>query len=300
MNTSGAPRVTLRLLDRADKEIRVLPRPVKGALYDFQHKFKANPQATGLKLQQLKGHSRLWSARINDDHRAVLMRLGDDDWLIVSVQHRRDVHAHLDRVSCGINPVTGGIEYVDLEVVEFHVPAREASRADEVLDHVTAPVAAQEQVDPEDFQAAAARPATMVTTTDDALKEALEGGDFARWKVFLHPAQAKLVARDYSGPARVGGGPGTGKTIVALHRVQHLVDTLPPGHDKPVLLTTYNKNLAADLRSRLLELGGPELLSRSKSACSAAFFGRFGLVRLSTKVAIAPASRAARHSMMWE
>lgn len=101
-------------------------------------------------------------------------------------------------------------------------------------------------------------------------------------------------------PARVGGGPGTGKTIVALHRVQHLVDTLPPGHDKPVLLTTYNKNLAADLRSRLLELGGPELLSRSKSACSAAFFGRFGLVRLSTKVAIAPASRAARHSMMWE
>ncbi|GAB2962382.1 hypothetical protein GCM10027075_72620 [Streptomyces heilongjiangensis] len=54
----------------------------------------------------------------------------------------------------------------------------------------------------------------------------------------------------------------TGKTVVALHRVRHLVRQLPPGHDKPVLLTTYNKNLAADLRSRLLELSGEELLGR--------------------------------------
>jgi superfamily I DNA/RNA helicase len=70
------------------------------------------------------------------------------------------------------------------------------------------------------------------------------------------------VGRTYSGPARVSGGPGTGKTIVALHRVRHLVEKLPPGHNKPVLLTTFNKNLAADLRARLLSLGGPQLLAR--------------------------------------
>ncbi|CAL9637886.1 hypothetical protein SUDANB15_06237 [Streptomyces sp. enrichment culture] len=29
--------VTLRLLDKADKEILKLPRPAKGAIYDFQH-----------------------------------------------------------------------------------------------------------------------------------------------------------------------------------------------------------------------------------------------------------------------
>lgn len=131
-----------------------------------------------------------------------------------------------------------------------------------ILDQVTTPVAAREPVDPEDFQAAAERPATMVTTSDAALDEVLKGGDFGRWKVFLHPTQSKLVDRTYSGPARVSGGPGTGKTIVALHRVKHLVDRLPPGHTKPVLLTTYNKNLAADLRSRLLELGGEGLLAR--------------------------------------
>ncbi|WBO66996.1 UvrD-helicase domain-containing protein [Streptomyces camelliae] len=329
MNTA---RVTLRLLDKADKEILRLPRAVKGALYDFQHKFKANPRATGLALKQLRGDSRLWSARVNDEYRALLLRLSDDDWLIVSVKHRKEVYENLDRLSYGINQVTGAIEYVDLQVVEESVlrrsaPAPAAAAAppepaqapplfalftdqqliglgvaeplvpvvrtltteeqllglveyapqltgeillslfdgksyDEVLEQVTAPVAAPEPVDTEDFQAAAERPATMVTTTDEALREALEGKDFGRWKVFLHPTQAKLVERDYSGPARVGGGPGTGKTIVALHRVRHLVQQLPPGRTKPVLLTTYNKNLAADLRARLMELGGEELLDR--------------------------------------
>ncbi|WP_019063703.1 UvrD-helicase domain-containing protein [Streptomyces prunicolor] len=342
MNTKSA---TLRLLDKADKEILKLPRSVKGAIYDFQHKFKSNPNATGLKLQQLKGHVRLWSARVNDDYRALLLRLADDDWLIVSVKHRKDVYDNLDRLAYSVNQVTGGIEYVDLQVVADNVtaprpatpaapptpptpavpeasapPSRETvplaplfaawseeqlaslgvadslipviqalttedqllglvdhapqltgevllalydgKSYDAVLEHVTAPVAAPEPVDTEDFQAAAERPATMVTTTDEALREALEGGSFGRWKVFLHPTQAKLVERDYSGPARVGGGPGTGKTIVALHRVKHLVDQLPQGVNKPVLLTTFNKNLAADLRSRLLELGGEQLLAR--------------------------------------
>ncbi|MBV7695003.1 UvrD-helicase domain-containing protein [Streptomyces sp. TRM70350] len=333
MNTAS---VTLRLLDKADKEILKLPRAVKGALYDFQHKFKTNPQATGLQLKQLKGDSRLWSARVNDEYRALLLRLADTDWLIVSVKHRKEVYENLDRLSYGINQVTGAIEYVDLQVVEESVlrrvapdrpiapqPPRQHAEPtppeplfahftdqqltdlgvaeplipvvrtltteeqllglveyapqltgeillslfdgksyDEVLDQVTAPVAAPEPVDTEDFQAAAERPATMVTTTDEALREALEGEDFGRWKVFLHPTQSKLVERDYSGPARVGGGPGTGKTIVALHRVKHLVEQLAPGRNKPVLLTTYNKNLAADLRTRLVELGGEELLSR--------------------------------------
>ena len=64
-------------------------------------------------------------------------------------------------------------------------------------------------------------------------------------------------------PARVSGGPGTGKTIVALHRVKWLVQRLPSGSSgKDVLFTTFNKNLAADLRQRLLLLGGPELLDR--------------------------------------
>lgn len=156
----------------------------------------------------------------------------------------------------------GLVEYAPQLTGEVLLTLFDGKSYDDVLEQVTAPVSVPEPVDPEDFQAAAARPATVVTTSDEALREALEGGNFGRWKVFLHPTQSKLVEREYSGPARVGGGPGTGKTIVALHRVKHLVEQLPPGRTKPVLLTTYNKNLAADLRSRLLELGGEELLAR--------------------------------------
>ncbi|MGH1555556.1 hypothetical protein ACRAWF_38245 [Streptomyces sp. L7] len=46
----------------------------------------------------------------------------------------------------------------------------------------------------------------------------------------------------YAGPARVTGGPGTGKTVVALHRAYDLARRLPAdAPDGCVLLTTYTK-----------------------------------------------------------
>lgn len=132
---------------------------------------------------------------------------------------------------------------------------------DEVRAEITVRAAVPDHVDPEDFSTALAR--TTVGTIDEALQRILHEDNFQAWKRFLHPTQAALVDRDYNGPARVSGGPGTGKTIVALHRINHLVRTLPPGHDKPILLTTVTKNLAADLRSRLVDLvQDPALIER--------------------------------------
>ncbi|MGH3309249.1 MAG: UvrD-helicase domain-containing protein [Streptomyces sp.] len=132
---------------------------------------------------------------------------------------------------------------------------------DEVRKEITAPVEIElGETERQDLNAALAR--TTVTTIDDALKDILEEGDFRAWKIFLHPAQAKLVDRRYSGPFRVSGGPGTGKTIVALHRVKHLAEALPPGHSRPILLTTFTKNLTTDLRARLASLLEPEQLAR--------------------------------------
>lgn len=72
-----------------------------------------------------------------------------------------------------------------------------------------------------------------------------------RWAVFLHPAQRELVERRFSGPARVTGSAGTGKTIVALHRATHLARRDPGG---PVLLTTFSNPLAKALATRLASL----------------------------------------------
>lgn len=76
-----------------------------------------------------------------------------------------------------------------------------------------------------------------------------------KWTIFLHPAQREMVERDYSGPARVSGSAGTGKTIVALHRAVYLARQNP---DARVLLTTFSEPLANNLRTRLRRLIGSE------------------------------------------
>jgi superfamily I DNA/RNA helicase len=71
----------------------------------------------------------------------------------------------------------------------------------------------------------------------------------------LHPEQSQLVERDYSGPARVSGSAGTGKTIVALHRAAFLARSNPDGR---VLLTTFSDTLARALQTKLNRLLGNE------------------------------------------
>ncbi len=72
-----------------------------------------------------------------------------------------------------------------------------------------------------------------------------------KWTIFLHPAQRQWVERDYTGPARVSGSAGTGKTIVALHRAVLLARKNP---DSRVLLTTFSDTLANALRTKLRRL----------------------------------------------
>lgn len=99
-----------------------------------------------------------------------------------------------------------------------------------------------------------------VLTNAEELRRALDY-PWDKWAVFLHPAQADLVARTFSGPARVSGSAGTGKTIVALHRSVHLARENPGAK---VLLTTFSKALANALRHKLVSLAGtePQVLSR--------------------------------------
>ena len=72
-----------------------------------------------------------------------------------------------------------------------------------------------------------------------------------RWSVFLHPEQRQLVERHYTGPARVSGSAGTGKTIVALHRAVFLARA---NQNARVLLTTFSHMLANALRTQLRRL----------------------------------------------
>jgi superfamily I DNA/RNA helicase/mRNA-degrading endonuclease RelE of RelBE toxin-antitoxin system len=72
-----------------------------------------------------------------------------------------------------------------------------------------------------------------------------------KWAVFLHPEQKEIVEGDYSGPVRVSGSAGTGKTIVALHRAVFLAKSNP---NSRILLTTYSRILSNALSVRLRKL----------------------------------------------
>lgn len=99
-----------------------------------------------------------------------------------------------------------------------------------------------------------------VMTNVEELQRALDF-PWDKWTVFLHPDQRQWVERDQSGPARVSGSAGTGKTIVALHRAAHLARTHT---DARVLLTTFSDTLANALHTKLKRLlaGEPRLAER--------------------------------------
>ncbi|GAE71395.1 DNA helicase [Cutibacterium acnes JCM 18916] len=61
----------------------------------------------------------------------------------------------------------------------------------------------------------------------DELRRVIEDGDFGAWRVFLHPTQRRFVNGRWNGPFCLGGGAGTGKTVVILHRAVSLARENP-------------------------------------------------------------------------
>ena len=104
--------------------------------------------------------------------------------------------------------------------------------------------------DEESFEHPDAKRRFTLISTPDELKAALDA-PWDKWIIFLHPDQRKIVEQRSSGPFRVSGSAGTGKTIVALHRAYHLAKSSPEAR---VLLTTFSETLANALKDRLKKL----------------------------------------------
>src|SRR4051812_3301641 len=81
----------------------------------------------------------------------------------------------------------------------------------------------------------------------------------AKWRIFLHPSQERLVGKKFNGPARVLGGPGTGKTVVAMHRARHLAREVFKEKTDRILFTTKTVNLAESIEGNLRSLCGDEM-----------------------------------------
>ena len=138
-----------------------------------------------------------------------------------------------------------------------HIPA-EAAEA--LLDYVATgtlrkPQIAVTSVDPFDHPDAQRR--FRVLDDLEELARALEY-PWNQWAIFLHPSQRRVVEQEFSGPTRVSGSAGTGKTVVALHRAAAV---FKKGRQAKILLTTFSSPLANALEHKLRVLtgnGGPD------------------------------------------
>jgi superfamily I DNA/RNA helicase/mRNA-degrading endonuclease RelE of RelBE toxin-antitoxin system len=92
-------------------------------------------------------------------------------------------------------------------------------------------------------------------------------GDLADWMLFLAPTQRYLVFREFNGPARVKGIAGSGKTVVALHRIKYLARK---AHEKErkVLFLTFGNRLPGVSEHLLARLMGDHTLARNAVECT--------------------------------
>lgn len=116
--------------------------------------------------------------------------------------------------------------------------------------------------------------ARFAEVPDDRVLAEMLHAPLAQWRVFLHPSQRRLVEARTSGPTRVLGGAGTGKSVVLMHRARHLAGTVLPALDRAegsgapsrVLVTTFTTTLAGDLANQLRRICSPEELDRIEVA----------------------------------
>lgn len=145
-----------------------------------------------------------------------------------------------------------------LLAISERLPAEAAEALLEIATGGTPRVSVPTSTDP--FAHPDAQRRFRVLANLEELEQALDY-PWDKWTVFLHPEQREFVEGDFSGPARVSGSAGTGKTIVALHRAVYLARKAPNAR---VLLATFTETLARALRTRLRRLAGhePRILER--------------------------------------
>ena len=192
-------------------------------------------------------------AAISDDE---LTRLGVPPALLPSLRAVRQE-----------NDLAALLEWLPPECVDSLILLADGHSLAEVLAELEREKAAE--VDPTDVDTALARmdsQAEFIVFTDDEALEAMLSAPMETWRVFLHPSQRRLVEHHWSGPVRVLGGAGTGKTVAAIHRARWLAQQILKGPEAStsdrVLFTTYTRNLATDIRSNLAKICTPQELQR--------------------------------------
>ena len=83
--------------------------------------------------------------------------------------------------------------------------------------------------------------------------------DFKEWMLLMHPDQQQYVDANYSGPTKLSGVSGSGKTCVVVRRALALAEKYP---DERVLVLTLNRSLAALIQALVEKAALPVIRAR--------------------------------------
>ncbi|KTR04602.1 nuclease [Curtobacterium luteum] len=157
-----------------------------------------------------------------------------------------DLRGHITKRNARLSPVR--VDQV-LAAVMAHFPVIDGAQSPEQQLTVPEPVLPRQDLS----QPALIDDAELAEQLLDGVLEA----PIEEWMAFLDPSQAKLVRRNFNGPARIRGAAGTGKTVVGIHRAAYLARA----STGRVLFATYIGTLPKVLAS-LFERHAPELVDR--------------------------------------
>lgn len=200
----------------------------------------------------------------------------DSDDVLGLYAHRSDKELTQLGVDPALLPLLRVVQTEDqLEPLLAVVPQGQADAlimltGDEPTDVLYASLVGQSAVPPIDTDdlaaavTAAASSSQFHVVEDQAELSEMLAKPLAAWRTYLHPTQRDAAYKaTYNGPARITGGAGTGKTVVAIHRAKALADALDPAErGRPILFTTFTRNLAQSIEQDLVALGGSDLVDR--------------------------------------
>ena len=228
-----------------------------------RNRFKVNPQTSAVEVIDIEAieAASLHAASTTDDAAGLLF------------QHRRDKDFRQLGIEESLVPALRAFSSDEhLQALLGVLPAGQAEAlieltGDDTPDEIYGRIAgsiAPGSITENDVEGALTSPASRsqfhIFTDETELRDML-AKPLAHWRIFLHQSQQRVAYRQtYNGPARITGGAGTGKTVVAVHRAKFLADHLEDRSGKPILFTTFAKNLAQSIEHDLRDLGGADLL----------------------------------------
>lgn len=323
------------LTNRGTENLQALDNSVVPMVLRFMEKLTEDDTTPGLMVKPLKNAAdrRVRTARVNDDYRAVMMRVEgvqEPTYHLIGVWPHDEGNDRASRLTMTFNPILGVTEVTEAESVvgsdeqavheayqrgladaalrenrledagwtvqtlvedagisqRFAEAALAANNEDALyavvgrmpevqqlmlLDlaegtplHLAkeklglpsrVQVAALQDQDEDAQLAEGARNApssfAFIGDTPEAVQRAFEDLTMEQWQIFLHPEQQKYVNHSGRGSFRLTGGAGTGKTVILIHRARHLNRV---GPERPILLTTFTRELADSLTQQLKRL----------------------------------------------